>query len=388
MFYISYLSISLFVLVVGFIFKNNSNRFEWIIYVICFFTVVILNNFGVINENWPAFHPADESYFYNTSLSLKDDIENGHDFIEALLATTWNYKYYGFIVFDYVSIYGAHASEEAHKLSIAISLSSIYLLFLRYIISKREVYIEHVRYILLPVLLYMCTLNYRDGFVSILIFFIFKSIYDRKLIGLILSIGLLAFFRVEFIQLLTIAFIASLLISMTNLRMLMLSVFTLFFTVLLILFNGKASFDVGSFIYIPLSFNGVSLIHDLFNYYAGEHYYQGNLVMLFLTVLVSLAFFIFKTFTIILFCRSYDLYSFKERVITNTFVIFYVISLLIYNFLLNGFQDRIKVAFVGAIVFVLSMLGEKYTINNNKFFIIISIMMTLFVLIRNVRWIF
>ncbi|AXV66460.1 hypothetical protein D0907_14775 [Pseudoalteromonas lipolytica] len=391
MFYISYLAVlSICILIfLGVLDFKNKNKTEWLMYLFLFFSICLINSFCVYNNVWPAFHQSDEEYFYKSALYVIDLVEGGASLNEALVNYTWNYKYYGFIVFDGLSIIGAANTPEAHKISITIVLSSLYLIAIRLCILKGYFDRVSLRLVVIPIMLYLSLLNYRDGLISIVCFFMLLSLINKKFLTFFVYLTFLYFLRVEFIFIMLISTFSSLFISFFKRNALLNASFLLAVLVVLILFNNKESFNVSNYVLLPLSFNGVSIFQEIFLFFEGLHYYQDFFLVFMLGVIISFPLFVLKTVFIYYLMYGFNSVNYKDKFIVNFIVHFFLISMFIYTFMLEGMQDRIKLSFTFLLALLFNMVyKDLFSDRRFKYVLCISFVLSFIIAIRNVRWIY
>lgn len=377
------------VLIIAFLDFIRGKNVEWTLKLVVFFGLVIWNFFSNYAGFWPAFHHGDESYFYESALKLYDLVGAGESFLYALTSITWNYKYYGFITFDYIATYGATPSPSVHKLSILLVIISIYSITIRYLHLIKVIPRFYINYVVFPVFIYLSLFNYRDGIIAIILFFIFWCIREKKLFWVMVSFAFLSIFRAEFILLILVAFVSSMLTVLIKEKRLMNIICIVSFIAILLFMVPNRNINIESLALLVPSFNGVSLLHEILLFIDSSHYYSGFHLVVFTTVLLALAMFILKIVVLTFFFIKLEFLSRKDEFLSFAIFHFYLISLLIYTFLLDGMQDRIKTGF--SIILVLAISLNTVTFRNeNKFSIVLLVAFLLSVVIafRNSRWLF
>jgi len=387
---ISYFSLFLILVFCTIFFHKKKYRVDYIgtIAVILILSVHII---FVFLEWIPPFHFADSKYFYDGGLYLSNNVTSMDTLISSLLAYTHAIKYYGYFTYNYLSIHGVDG-EIFHSINISITQSMMFLIFFMFYLKKTKNDITSA-VIVIPIFCFMLTQNFRDGILSLIIFVLFYSLFKRNIIPLILSFILLAFFRYEFIYIFMMAISLSIFVykfKRSNIIVLLMVGFAILAIPLVV---GHARMDIINMVVIPVAFVGKSMPQIFAEFFAGDSYYQ-----LYFTSYITYCFLTVSMMAVTVVIISYFITSEKNlsspgsmgKITINSVILSYLLSLILYSYINDGFNLRVKSVFFPSIVGIISIVYGSSVLSQflkNKYSLLIYSFLLLITIIINLRWV-
>ncbi len=354
-------------------------------YVIVLFVSVLLDCMFMLYGVTPSFHDADAQYFYEGARFIINNSYDINTVYKSLLAYTWEHKYYGFIVFDALSILGTGGAQVWDSISIKLCLFSIYSIFLVFVSSKKLVDNKFIMLFLVPCFLFLQTMNYRDGVIGIVLFFLFLNIINNRWVYFSACLLILQLFRDEFV----LVILASVVIAWTLMRINSVRAGLCYIAAILIgapFIIEHEQMNASNLNKIPLSFFGETFFQLLSEFIVGVGYYDNFVLTFAYLLLLSIVMIMFNGMIIDFFVNSMKGLVKRELFAGWMVVVFYFTSICIYTYINNGFQMRVRLAYlpVFCLMFTLAKIRfERRTIT----IMCICLMLSLLISIRNVRWV-
>ncbi|WP_206747618.1 hypothetical protein, partial [Shewanella sp. 10N.286.52.B9] len=241
---------------------------------------------------------------------------------------------------------------------------------------------------------FIVTQNYRDGILSIILYAIFYGLFNKKFFVFIISLVLLYFFRYELVYILFASLFLAFFVNQFKGRqwLNLVALLSITLTIPFVIEHSRLAFS--NAFKLPLSFVGKPIPQIIAEYIAQESYYQNYLISWITFVLATLSM-MGVTILILSYFFSKDDVSKQTsswgRSVCSSVFISYILSMILYTYINDGFSLRVKLSFFPSIV---GIYISAYGINSfsnvykNKKIITAYFMLFLVVTVVNVRWVF
>ncbi len=335
-----------------------------------------------------AFPSGDASYYNLGGRYIYGSVESGLSLIESIEKFNWDKKYWGYLFLNYVSVLAF--PEDIFLQSLLLVVIS-FLLWLTVIAhASKKVFVSrdpdlYITFFLFLAPVFPIFLNYRDIYIASILYFLIYSVYFSKNIRFTIFLsGLLLLFRDEFVTVvfaaITFSFITARYLSSRRVL-----VFSLCFAiaVVIVCLNKHQALDISRVVKIPLSFIGTSTFNIVADYVVGQSYYQGRIFNHISLVVFS---FVWLYFTYLILITVFENSTSSEDAEILYFIyFFFVFNMVAYTLINDGFQERVRVAFIPFAIFLFKLVKKDSKSYSLMFFIGLSFLM---VTLRNLRWVF